>query len=219
MRKNNFLKNNSIKSDKSKDLKIKAPSSKQNNYKKIFFLLFLFNLNIYFHILKKEKEIKIEKEKENEKETIVTEYIKEQNEFCSNLSKFYDRSIEDKLIIIDIKLNEIEFKMYAPYKNVKSHPYEKEHCFEKEESLNIMAALKYYSQKNHTIDNKNIFMLDIGGNIGWYPSLLGRFGYTILTFEPNYDNYYINRKNYCKINRNSNVIIIPKGLNNEEKKM
>jgi FkbM family methyltransferase len=107
--------------------------------------------------------------------------------------------------------------MYAPYKNAKSHPYKKKHCFEKKESLNIMAALKYYSQKSQTIDNKNIFMLDIGGNIGWYPSLLGRFGYTILTFEPNYDNYYINRKNFCYINRNSNVIIITKGLNNEEK--
>ena len=58
--------------------------------------------------------------------------------------------------------------MYAPYKNAKSHPYEKEHCFEKQESLKITEALRYYSQKNQTIDNKNIFMLDIGGNIGWY---------------------------------------------------
>ena len=60
-------------------------------------------------------------------------------------------------------------------------------------------------------------MLDIGGNIGWYPSLLGRYGYTILTFEPNYQNYYVNLKNFCYLNRNSNVIVITKGLNNEEK--
>ena len=60
-------------------------------------------------------------------------------------------------------------------------------------------------------------MLDIGGNIGWYPSLLGRYCYTILTFEPYPNNYYVNRKNYCLLNRNSNVIIITKGLNNEEK--
>ena len=26
-------------------------------------------------------------------------------------------------------------------------------------------------------------MLDIGGNIGWYPSILGRYGYSILSFE------------------------------------
>ena len=46
---------------------------------------------------------------------------------------------------------------------------------------------------------------------------MGRYGYTILTFEPYFINYYINRKNYCLLNRNSNVIIITKGLNNEEK--
>ena len=60
-------------------------------------------------------------------------------------------------------------------------------------------------------------MLDIGGNIGWYPSLLGRYGYTIITFEPFYYNYYVNRKNYCLLNRNSNVVIVTKGLNNEDK--
>ena len=37
-------------------------------------------------------------------------------------------------------------------------------------------------------------MLDIGGNIGWYPSLLGRYGYTILTFEAYPNNYYRNMK-------------------------
>ena len=60
-------------------------------------------------------------------------------------------------------------------------------------------------------------MLDIGGNIGWYPSLLGRYGYTILTFEPYPNNYYRNRKNCCLLKINFNVIIITKGLNNEDK--
>ncbi len=60
-------------------------------------------------------------------------------------------------------------------------------------------------------------MLDIGGNLGWYPSFLGRYGYTILTFEPFPFNYYFSKKNYCLLNQNSNVVIITKGLNNEEK--
>lgn len=60
-------------------------------------------------------------------------------------------------------------------------------------------------------------MLDIGGNIGWYPSFLGRFGYTILTFEPYPQNYYLSKRNYCLLNKNSNVIIITKGISNEEK--
>ena len=54
-------------------------------------------------------------------------------------------------------------------------------------------------------------MLDIGGNIGWYPSFLGRFGYSILSFEPLETNYYVLNKNYCLMN-NSNVIIITKGI-------
>ena len=57
-------------------------------------------------------------------------------------------------------------------------------AFEKEPSINIFNALKYYKTKNHIINNKDIYMLDIGGNIGWYPSFLGRYGYTILSFEP-----------------------------------
>lgn len=60
-------------------------------------------------------------------------------------------------------------------------------------------------------------MLDIGGNIGWYPSFLGRFGYSILSFEPFETNLYVLRKNYCLINKNSNVVIINKGIDNEEK--
>ena len=60
-------------------------------------------------------------------------------------------------------------------------------------------------------------MLDIGGNIGIYPSYLGRFGYSILSFEPSPINYYISNKNYCNYRNKSNVILINKGLSNEEK--
>ena len=60
-------------------------------------------------------------------------------------------------------------------------------------------------------------MLDIGGNLGAYPSFLGKFRYTILTFEASPRNSYIIYKNYCHINKNSNIIIINKGLSNKEK--
>jgi hypothetical protein len=33
------------------------------------------------------------------------------------------------------------------------------------------------------VKNEDIFMLDIGGNLGAYPSFFGKFGYSILTFE------------------------------------
>mgnify|MGYP002624362160 CR=1 FL=1 len=39
----------------------------------------------------------------------------------------------------------------------------------------------------------------------------------IRTKYPDYNNYYVIRKNFCLFNRQSNIIIITKGLNNEEK--
>ena len=38
---------------------------------------------------------------------------------------------------------------------------------------NIKEALKFYASKYNITNNKDIFMLDIGSNVGWYPSLLG----------------------------------------------
>ena len=87
----------------------------------------------------------------------------------------------------------------------------------KKESLNILNALIFFGKKNKIKKNKDIIMLDIGGHIGWYPSFLGRYGYSILSFEPLPYNFYISNKNYCLLNRNSKVVIINKGINNEEK--
>ena len=39
---------------------------------------------------------------------------------------------------------------------------------------------------------------------------------SVISFEPRELNYYISRKNYCYLNRNSNVVIVTKGLNKEE---
>ena len=86
---------------------------------------------------------------------------------------------------------------------------------EKNELFNILDALKYYSQKRGIKNNKDIFILDIGGNIGIYPLYLGLFGYTILTFEPSPINYYILNKNFCNT-LNSNIIIINIALSNRE---
>ena len=82
---------------------------------------------------------------------------------------------------------------------------------------NMIDALKYYSIKYNILDNKDIFMIDIGGNVGWYPSLLGRFGYSIISFEAFEKNYYVEKKNMCLLNGYSNIIIVTKGLGAEEK--
>ena len=95
---------------------------------------------------------------------------------------------------------------------IKTAQYEPEHM------SNFLDALKYYAKKNKINNNKDIFMLDIGGNLGVYPSFLGKFGFSILTFEASPRNSYIIYKNYCHINKNSNIIIINKGLSNKERK-
>ena len=87
------------------------------------------------------------------------------------------------LTLFDI--NGISYQIYSTKKIIGlSYQLIKSKVFEKYESLNILNALKFYGKKMKIFNNKDIFILDIGGNIGWYPSFLGRYGYTILTFEP-----------------------------------
>ena len=59
---------------------------------------------------------------------------------------------------------------------------------------NMIEALKFYSSLYNILNNKDIFILDIGGNVGYYPSVLGRFKYTILSFEPFEKNNYVAKK-------------------------
>jgi len=59
-------------------------------------------------------------------------------------------------------------------KTVQYEPYHMPH---------FLDILKYYGEKNNLIKNEDIFMNDIGGNMGAYPLFLGKFGYSIITFE------------------------------------
>ena len=149
---------------------------------------------------------------------IILEYDHKQKDFCSHIEKYYNQEIESKIVLADIKIGKLYYSMYVPNitHNKRKHGIIQNHSFELKESINILNALKYYKKIKKIKSNKNIYMIDIGGNIGWYPSFLGRYGYSILSFEPFEDNYYISRKNYCHLNKNSNVIIINKGLYNKE---
>ena len=83
---------------------------------------------------------------------------------------------------------------------IKTAKYEPAHM------SNFLDALKFYGKKNKINKNEEIFMLDIGGNLGVYPSFLGKFGYSILTFEASPRNSYIIYKNYCLINIKALVV-------------
>ena len=89
------------------------------------------------------------------------------------------------------------------------------HRWEASHTLKVLKALEYYSKKRN-LENKDIYLLDIGSNIGWYTYYLGKYGYKVLSFEANKINNYISYKSYC-INKDVNVTLINKGLDKEDK--
>ena len=150
---------------------------------------------------------------------LIEPYIISQKDFCNNNNKYFNKKYEKELMLIDAKVNNLKFQIYI----FKAHgfiigDFQKTGAYELNISIYIIEALKFYSSKQNITNNKDILMLDIGTNIGWYPSLLGRYGYTILCFEAFEKNYYVAKKNYCLLNKNSNVIIIPKGIGSKNKK-
>ena len=150
---------------------------------------------------------------------LIEEYIKRQNDFCNYPDKFYNQEFENLINLTDFSFRNVSYQMYV-YKhsdNFMSNEILKTGTYEPIHMSHFLDILKYYGEKKNIMKNEDIFMLDIGGNLGAYPSFLGRFGYSIITFEASPRNSYIIYKNYCHINRNSNIIIVNKGLSNEEK--
>ena len=183
----------------------------------LYFYIDLFHLNniIYFQYIISKNQSDLFSKNFN---SIFEPFINQQKEFCDNFSKYYNEQIEKEIQLLDIDFYGLSYKIFThKIKSGITLSIINNKTFEKNESINIIEALKYYAEKKNILNNKDIVMLDIGGNMGWYPSLLGKFDYTILTFEPLPQNYYISKRNYCLLNKNSNVIIITKGISTEEK--
>ena len=189
----------------------------------IFFLGWFFTLLYYIYSLK--QQLKIGKANDDNKkinvdlnDDIVEPYIKAQNDFCENPDKYKIQKYENDIFLSDVKFNELKYQMYIfKSPNFILNEFRLYGAYEVPLSNYIIEALKYYQKKNNILNNKDILMIDIGGNVGWYPSLLGRYEYTILFFEAFEKNYYVAKKNYCLLNKDSNIIIITKGLCSEEK--
>ena len=149
----------------------------------------------------------------NDDYNILDEYKKAQNDFCDYPDKYINKEYEKEIILSNVKFNSINTKMFLPKSNNRVIFWiEKDGVYEGQMTNSILEALKFYSYKKNIRNNKDIIMLDIGGNVGWYPSILGRYNYTIISFEPVEKNNYISKKNYCYLNKNSNVYIVTKGL-------
>jgi FkbM family methyltransferase len=150
-------------------------------------------------------------------EVINEKLIKKQNNFCKNMSKYNNEDFENKIKLSNINFNNISFTIFIyKEKDIVSNDISYNHIYEKNETYNILDGLNFYPKKKNLINN-NIYIIDVGGNVGWYTILLGKLGYNVITFEPLKMNYYILNKNYC-LNKEINATLINKGLYPEEKR-
>ena len=98
---------------------------------------------------------------------------------------------EKIIITTDVNFHGKKYKMFVYKKNDGVSNYIMHfHDFERDHTLNSLKALKYYSNKKK-INKKDIYVLDIGSNVGWYTFYLGKYGYKIIAFEANEINNYI----------------------------
>ena len=149
-------------------------------------------------------------------ENILKKYDELQNEFCNNQLKYYNNEYEKKIKKVQVNYLDKKFDMYVYNKeDIVSSGIKITKSWEKDSTQKILNILKSYSSLKN-IRNEDIYLLDIGSNIGWYTFFLGKYGYKILSFEPSNLNIYILRKNYC-LNREVKITLIKKGLFTEEK--
>lgn len=148
---------------------------------------------------------------------IYEKYQKFQRDFCRYFNQISVKKYDDQLRLSEVEFLKKKFYMYV-YKgdDAVSNTIASSKFWEANETKNLLKVLRHYSKKKK-IKARNIFVLDIGSNVGWYTFFLGKFGYNIISFEPSDVNNYILKRNYC-LNRKLNVTLIKRGLYTEEKK-
>ena len=149
-------------------------------------------------------------------ETIYKKLKEEQDYFCNYQYLFYNEEYEKKIRLVKINLNDLNFNHFIyKKKDFVSLNILRTNYWELNETNNLINALNYYSDKKN-IKKEDIYIFDVGSNIGWYSIVLGKYGYKIFSFEPSEMNEYIFRKSHC-LNSELNITLINKGLSTEEK--
>lgn len=167
-------------------------------------------------ILKLYKKISINSQYKIFNQEIDQKYKEEQNFFCDNLHFLRNNKFENQITKAKVNFNKKTYDMYVfKDSDIVSNIILKSKFWEGYCTLKILEALNYYTNKTN-LKNKELYILDIGGNVGWYSFYLGKYGYNIMSFEPRERNFYILRKNYC-LNKDVNITIINKGLYTSEK--
>lgn len=149
-------------------------------------------------------------------EAVNQKYIFSQKFFCQNEFIFNNSLIEENLKVVNAKIKNVNFNMFV-YKinSIVSNSISHNGFYEFRETNSILSALLYYTKKAK-VEKHDVYVIDVGANIGWYTFTLGKEGYNVFSFEPSKINYYILLKNYC-LNNDFNITIINKGLDNIEK--
>lgn len=140
-----------------------------------------------------------------------------QNNFCDDFRNVFKKVLENRIMLYNISLNNKSFDMFI-YKNFyyKDSLFLSNNSFEIKKTLNMLDCLKYYADK-HDYEEDDILIINYGVNIGWYTTIFSNFHYSILSFEPLDENYYLLKKNFCRNNKNfenkeSTVTLINKAL-------
>ena len=122
---------------------------------------------------------------------------------------------EIKIANVDFKKTKFDMYVYNESDEISNSIIQSKN-WDREDTNKILDALDFYKSKTKIKDEEELFILDIGSNIGWYSYFLGKIGYKIISFEPSERNYYILRKTYC-LNNDVNIATINKALYNEDK--
>ena len=205
--------------------------------KKIFYFIIIMILVVKFTIVYINREIfvssKNKTKKKNKKpninkiesevlnfveftQDIYEKYQKFQKDFCRYFDQISVKRYDRKLRISEVDFLTKKFYMVVYRKeDAVSNTITYSKFWESNETINLLKVLHHYSEKNN-MKPQDIFVLDIGSNVGWYTFFLGKFGYNVISFEPSDVNNYILKRNYC-LNREVNVTLVKRGLYTEEK--
>ena len=233
------LKSESIKTEQEKNLLLSNQTKIENNIKEIKIQLEEYN-NRLIELKNKDKELDNKSPDslsidDNNKQIIemqkkitdlelklkISEHkifssLVEGKNYCFELNKKNNINNENELLL---ELNKEKIKNQNLIDEINEHKKQseiitKEKNWEGFSTLKILKALNFYTNKTN-LKNEDLYILDIGANIGWYSIYLGKYDYNIISFEPAERNFYILKKNYC-LNRDINITIINKGLYTSE---
>ena len=151
------------------------------------------------------------------KEELKNKIQENQYYFCDSMDLFYDKEIENKILMTKAHYGNILFDMYVLRgEDFVSKSIIGSGAWEITQFYKLLGCSDYYSEKKK-LPKKEITVLDIGANVGCYTFSLAKAGYELIFFEVSRINSYILKKNFCS-NRDINVTIINKGIGEEDEK-